>query len=376
MRLQVNSAELLSTLQVLDKVILTKTNTPNIAQCVLFDISNDTLLLRATDPDIAISGTLHIIEATDNCKIAVNSKNIIEILRTIPEQPITFDINPVSMQISLNYQNGHINFQGENANDFPAFKALDGEITSISSPTKALNSAIGNAIIATSTDQARPAMTGILFDITPEEFSVVASDGRKLVRTNIKSELNGETLSFIVPPKPINVVRSILERKETTVRINTNTAGFASFETEDFTMSCRLVADPYPNYRRVIPQNNDRIAIIDRSSIVNALRRILSIVDKSTNLVKMQVDTDKITLSAENNSFGQSAEEQLVCQYEGTPIKIGFQVNYLIELISRLTTEEIKLSLSDPSRAGLIEPTTQEADCNVLMLIMPLLITY
>lgn len=374
MRFTVNSAELLNVLQILDKVILTKNITP-IQSCVLFEVIENVLKLRSTDKEITLSCSLDLIDSSGDYKIAINAKRILDILKTIPEQPLTFDVNPSSLQINLDYQNGHMVFQGENADEFPALKTIDGDITSFTVPTKALNIALGNAMVAASTDSSRLAMQGVLFDLTPEDFAVVASDGRKLARTLVECNVHDITSNFILPPKPIGIIRSIFDKFDGEVNIGTNTEGNATFEIGRFALYCRLVQEPYPNYRRVIPQNNDRIATIDRNSLVNALRRVIAIADKSTCLVKLQLDSDKMTLSAENNNYAQSAEEQIMCQYDNVPIKIGFQGDFLLDLINRLSGDEIVLKLSDPSRAGLIVPVTQEEQTQVVMLIMPLLIT-
>lgn len=374
MRYTVNSAELLSVLQVLDRVILTKNVTP-IQSCVLFDISGNILKMRSTDKEITLSCSLDLIDASGDYRIAVNAKRILEILKTIPEQPLTFDVNTSSLQINLSYQNGHMVFQGENADEFPELRTVEGETASFSVSTKALNVALGNAVVAASTEESRKAMQGVFFDLTPEDFSVVASDGRKLARTVVECDTHGITESFILPPKPIGIIRSVLDKFDGETNVKTNAEGNATFEMGRFSMFCRLVQEPYPNYRRVIPQGNDRIATIDRSSLVNALRRVIAIADKSTCLVKMQLDSDKMTLSAENNNYAQSAEEQIVCQYDSVPIKIGFQGDYLVDLVNRLGSEEIVLKLSDPSRAALIVPVTQEEQTETIMLLMPLLIT-
>jgi DNA polymerase III subunit beta len=374
MRYIVNSAELLNVLQVLDRVILTKNVTP-IQSCVLFDVSENVLNLRSTDKEITLLCSLSLVESSGDYKFAVNAKRILEILKTIPEQPLTFDVNTQSLQINLSYQNGYMTFQGESADDFPELKAIEGDATSFEVSTKALNIALGNAMVATSSEEGRKAMRGVFFDLTPEDFSVVASDGRKLALTKVACDKHDTTASFILPPKPIGIVRSVLDRFEGNVSVKATAEGNATFEMGNFSLFCRLIDEPYPNYRRVIPQNNDRIALVDRNSLVNALRRVIAIADKSTCLVKVQLEPDKLTLSAENNNYAQSAEEHIVCQYDDVPVKIGFQGSYLVDLVNRLSSEEVVLKLADPSRAALIVPTVQEENTDTLMLLMPLLIT-
>lgn len=374
MRYVINSAELHTRLQNLDKVILVKNSIP-ILSCVLFEISDSTLKMRATDKEITLISSMQLIESSGDCSFAINAKRILEILKSIPEQPITLDVNTATLQIDLNYQNGHMVFQGENAEEFPLVKENEGHTATIPVAADALSKALANAIVAAASDDARIAMQGIFIDITPEEFAVVASDGRKLVRSLINCNTNGISTSFILPQKPVTIIRSVLDKANSLVNISTFTEGNATFEMEDYTMHCRLVTETYPNYKKVIPQNNDRIATIDRNSLANALRRVMVIADRSTCLVKLQFEADKLTITAENNNYAQAAEEHILCQYEGMPIKIGFQGNFLQDLLGRVNSEEIVIKLSDPSRAGLVLPSEQEPDINILMLLMPLLIT-
>lgn len=374
MRYTVNSAELYSHLQILDKVIVTK-NSTTIETCVLFEISGETLNLRSTDKEITLTSRIALAESSGDSKFAVNASQFLEILKVIPEQPIVIDIDTSSLQMIINYQGGHIVLQAENADEFPALRVAEGEYVSFPAPTKALNIALANAMVATSTDEDRVLMQGIFFDITLEGFAIVASDGRKLVRTLIECETSDVTSSFVIPQKPTNIIRSILEKFDAVVNISTGTEGNATFDMGNFTMYCRLLAGNYPNYRKAIPQNNDRVAVVDRDSLISALRRALVVADKGTCLVKMLFDSDKVVITAENNNYAQSAEEQLVCQYDGMPIKIGFPGNYFYELANRISSSEIIIKLSDPSRAGILLPSVHQEGTNLLMLVMPLLIT-
>lgn len=370
----VNSAELYTRLQNLAKVILAK-NSIQILDCVLFEIKGDVLNLRSTDKEVTLESKMNLVETSGDSSFALNAKRIIDILKTIPEQPITLDVNTSSLQINLKYKNGEMVFQGESAEEFPELLQSGDAQSSISVNNAALSQALGNGAVATASDDSRAAMQGIFFDITPEEFAVVASDGRKLVRSLVKCDTHGISSNFILPQKPTAIVRSVLGDAEGEVKISTYAEGNATFDTGEYVMHCRLISETYPNYRAVIPQNNDRIATIDKETLVGALKRVMVIADRSTCLVKLQFEPNKVTLSAENNNYAMSAEERILCQYEGLPIKIGFQGDYLQELLTRISTDEVVIQLSDPSRASLILPSSQEENVNVLMLLMPLLIT-
>ncbi len=374
MRCKFNCAELLSCLQNLDKVVVTKNN-PSILACVLFEINGNTLTLRSTDKEITLITSLQLVEADGDFRFAIESKQMIEILKTIPDQPITFDINTSKLEIKLNYQNGYMIFQAQNADEFPMLPEPDTDITSFTVNGAVLARAMTDSVVAAAEDEGRKVMQGVFFDITPGEFNVVASDGRMLVLSQIKCDTKGLTNNFIMPQKPISAISSVLMSADQDIIVSTSTQGNATFNVGTYTMYCRLLTDPFPNYHKVIPTSNDRKITIDRASLLGALRRAMVVADISTSLVKLSFDTDRLVVSAENRNYAMAAEETVLCQYDGTPIKIGFKGDNLIELLLRISTEMVTIELSDPSRAGIIKPAQQDERLETLMLVMPMLIT-
>lgn len=373
MRYVVTSTLLYSRLQSIEKVILPK-NAIAILSCFLFDIKGNTMTITATDKDTTLKTSLELQESNGDCRFAIESKQIMNILKELPEQPLTLDINSSSLQIDLTYQNGHFTFQGQPGEDYPEPVPFEGEAATICLDTAQLVKGISTAIVAAATEEARRIMTGLYFDITPEDLSIVASDGHKLIRYRIYCDTNNMTASFTLPPKPANIMKNILEKAGSTVTINIYEGRNAVITTELYTISCRLIEDKYPNYRSVIPTMNNNVAIIDRASFVSTMRRILVVADKATSLVKFTFDFNKVHITAENLNYSLSAEEELVCQYEGMNIKIGFKGTDLLDLINNLDGREFTLKLSDASRAGLILPDEQQANTDLLMLLMPLLI--
>ncbi|MBQ0089144.1 MAG: DNA polymerase III subunit beta [Prevotellaceae bacterium] len=374
MKYVVNSTDLLSRLQNMECVILPKNVLP-ILGCVLFEAKGDCLTMTATDKEITLVSSVKLLETTGDSKFAINAKQISDILKSLPDQPLTIDINSATLQVNLNYQNGHMAFQAENGEDFPQQKNIEGESSEVKLNANLLNVGLGMALSAASTDKNRMAMCGVFVDVSPTDLSLVASDGHKFVRYMITCDTGNQTKGFILPPKPASILRSLIDKNNEDVCINTYTVGNATIDTGDYKMSCRLIEEKYPNYKSIIPQNNANIAVVDRQSFLSSVRRIMIAADKSSSLVKLQFETGKVVLSSENTNFSQAAEEQLVCQYEGYPLKIGFSGSYLIELIGKLNSEQISIKLSDPSKPGLILPVEQEKGSDTLMLLMPLLIT-
>ena len=374
MRYIVSSSLLYSRLQNIERVILPK-NSIQILSCFLFDIKDGEMTVTATDQDTTISTTLELTEANGDCKFALEAKQLMNILKEIPEQPLTLDINSSSLQIEMSYQNGHFTFQGESALDYPLPRAAEGEgwFIALESAT-ALSKGLTNAIIATADDQSRKVMNGIFIDITSEDLSIVASDGHKLVCHRILCDTNGTTASFVLPQKPANILKSILDKEKAGVKISTFEGQKAVIESSTYPLACRLIEEKYPNYKVVIPKQNTNVATIDRASFISAMRRVLVVADKTTALIKFQFQNNMVTLKSENINYALSAEEQLVCQYDGMPVLIGFKGTDLIELIGNLQSSEVIIKLGDAGRAGLILPSEQQENTDLLMLLMPLLI--
>jgi len=373
MRYVVTSTLLYSRLQNVERVILPKNNI-QILSCFLFEIQGTQMQVTASDKDTTLKTSIELLESNGDCKFALEAKQIMDILKEIPEQPLTLDINSSTLQIELSYQNGKFMFQGESGDEYPMQKDAEGESHHIVIGATELTKGLSTAITAAASDESRKVMNGIFMDITPENLSVVASDGHKLVRYCILCDTQDTTAQFTLPQKPASILKVIIEKEKNNIKIHTIENRYAIIETANYKISCRLIEEKYPNYKSVIPQHNDFVATIDRSSFVSAMRRVLVVADKTTALIKFQFETNQVTLTSENINYALSGEEKLVCQYEGAPLKIGFKGTDLLELINNLPGGDIILKLSDPSRAGLILPLQQEKNTDMLMLLMPLLI--
>ncbi len=373
MRYVVTSTLLYSRLQNIERVIQPK-NTIQILSCFLFDIKGNNMMVIATDQDTMLKTNIELQEANGDCKFALESKQIMNILKEIPEQPLTLEINPGTLQIDLTYQNGHFSFQGVQGDEYPIPATPEGESNDITLEAASLVKGISTALIAAANDETRKVMNGVFMDISPEDLSIVASDGHKLIRYRIVCDTHGTTAGFTLPQKPANILKNILEKAKGAIVIRTYGTRNAMIETEDYVISCRLIEDKYPNYKSVIPTQNNNVAVIDRASFVSAMRRVLVVADKTTALVKFVFSNNKVVLTSENINYSLSAEEQLVCQYEGMPLKIGFKGTDMLELISALQGTDFIIKLADPSRAGLILPGEQSENTDLLMLLMPLLI--
>ena len=292
----------------------------------------------------------------------------------MPDQPLTFEINDENLEIFLYFQNGKYNFIGVNGDEYPQKSPLSADAKTLQMPAQVLLNGINRTLFATGDDELRPIMNGIYIDIHPEDIIFVASDSHKLVRCKNDSIQSGLTSAFILPKKPATLLKNILPKESGDVSITFDDKN-AVFTLSHFVLNCRLIEGRYPNYASVIPQNNPNRMIVDRAVFVNVLRRVSVFSDQASNLVKLQLRDNQIQVSAQDIDFSTSAEENVSCNYTGDPMGIGFKSTFLIEILNNISSQEVTIELSDPSRAGLILPVENQPNEDLLMLLMPMMLT-
>ena len=372
MRFTLSSSALSNRLSTLSKVINTKNSLP-ILDCFLFEVIGNQLTITASDSENVMKTTMTLDNADDEGNFAVQNRTILDAVKELPEQPLTLDIDLESYTVKVIYQNGIYNFTAQNAEEYPRPQIMSENSSVINIDSNVLSNNINRSIFATAQDELRPVMNGIYFDMTPDALAIVASDGHKLVRNKnytIKSEVPA---AFILPKKPATLLKNVLQRDGGDVVIRFNERN-AEIKFGESTLSCRLIEGRYPNYNSVIPMNNPNQITIDRKSLIGALRRVLPFASDSSQLIRFRVESGKLTLSSEDIDFATSAKEELTCEYSGTPMSIGFKGPSLPEILNNLDSEEVIVELADPSRAGLIVPSEQPENEDVLMLIMPMLL--
>ena len=373
MRYVVSSAMLYGRLQNIERVILAKNNI-SILSCFLFDVKTDCIKVTASDGEMVMHTTVALVEPSQESKFAIEAKKLMDILKEIPEQPLTLEFNPNTYQLDLVFQNGHFSLQGEAADDYPLPKPTEGEPVEVKFEASLFGKGLASALVATPNNSSRRSMLGVYFDFLPDRISLVASDGRKLVCYSIKTPLEGEQAGFVLPQKPALILKNIAEKFQGDIVLKAYGTSNAVIATEDYEIRCRLIEDPYPDYKRIIPQHNDNVAVIDRAALMSAMRRVMVLSDKVTSLVKFQFESGKVVLTSEDVNYSQRAEEQLICQYEGAPVKVGYNGANLLELLGNIQSSEFVVKLADGTKAGLILPAEQPENVDLLMLLMPLVI--
>ena len=373
MKFVVSSTELLKHLNAISRVISSK-NTLPILDNFLLKLEGNTLLITASDLETTLITRIELENSSEEGLIAIQAKIMLDTLKEFPEQPLTFNIDPDSLAVEILSANGKFSIVGHNGEDFPVLPKLSENHNEISLPHDLLLSGINKTLFATADDELRPVMNGIYIELSPEEIAFVASDAHKLVRYKRSDVKYSDVASFILPKKPASLLKNLLPREDSDVKLEFDEKN-AFFTLNGFKMVCRLVEGKYPAYNSVIPLNNPNEMVIDRVEFFTTLRRVSVFANQASNLVRLKLKPSELVVSAQDIDFAISAVETIKCEYEGQPMEIGFKSTFLIEILSNLSSGDVKLKLSDPSRAGLLLPAEKELEYeDVLMLLMPMMI--
>lgn len=372
MRFTISSTALNSKLQTLSKVINSK-NTLPILDCFLFEVNDSELHVTASDSENVIKTSVSLDSCDSDGRFAIPNRTILDALKELPEQPLSFDVNLESFTIKITYQNGSYDFTAQSAEEYPRMQEMSEGATVVTISSSVLNDNINRSLFATAQDELRPVMNGIYFDLSADNLAIVASDGHKLVRNQNFTVKSDTPASFILPKKPAILLRNVLAKDGSDVVIKFDERS-AEIRFADGVLSCRLIEGRYPNYNSVIPQNNPNQITVDRKSLILALRRVLPFASESSQLVRLTIEIGKLEISSQDLEFATSAREALTCEYNGQPMSIGFKGSSLTEILGNLDSDEVTILLADPSRAGIIIPTQQPENEDVLMLIMPMLL--
>ncbi len=372
MRFIVSSTALSNRLVALSRVINSKNSLPILGD-FLFEIIDGKLNLTASDSEVMMKTTLELTETDGDGRFCVGNHDLLEAVKGISEQPITIEVNQDDNLAKISYQNGMFSLPVENADEFPQPQQIGDGATTINIATNVLAENINRSIFATAQDELRPVMNGIYFDLTSEYLAIVASDGHKLVRNKVLNIRSEQPASFILPKKPASLLKGVLGKQGGDVVIRFDERN-AEINFEDGIIICRLIEGRFPNYNSVIPQSNPNQLTIDRMGLLAALRRVQPFSNDSSNLIRFHVENGTLQLDAEDYDFSKTATERMTCDYNGMPMSIGFKGSSFIEILSNFDCDQVIIQLADPSRAGLVLPSEQPENQDVLMLMMPMLI--
>lgn len=368
----VSSASLLKQLQSIAGV-LSSSNTLPILDNFLFELSDKTLVISASDMETTMTTKINV-ESKDSGNMAVPAKLLLDILKTLPDHPLTFVLNSDTFGIEIVSDYGKYKLSGQNGAEFPKMPKLE-SASSVKLNSEIVLKAINTTLFATGNDDLRPVMCGVFCQLSSDNITFVATDAHKLVRYIRKDAKSDLSSSFILPKKPLTLLKNLLTgAKDSEVSIEYNKSN-ALFAFNNATLTCRLIDGKYPNYEAVIPLNNPNKLTIDRLMLLNSIKRVSIFSNKATHQIRLKIAGSELNISAEDLDFANEANERLTCQYEGNDMEIGFNSKFLIEMLSNIEGDEVNLEMSDSNRAGIFLPTsTTKGDEDVLMLVMPVML--
>jgi DNA polymerase-3 subunit beta len=369
MKFIVSSSSLLKHLQQISGVINANTVLP-ILEDFLFEIEDKKLSVVATDLETVMRVQMDV-ESKVNGKVCIPAKILLDTLKNIAEQPLTFNIDK-SFSVEITSDNGKYKVMGENPDNFPKEPSAD-DTTGFNMSSGALLTAINKTLFAVSGDDLRPAMTGVFFELTKDYVQFVATDAHRLVRYKRTDTKASKVDSFIVPKKPLNLLKNALPDNddELTISYNSNHLFVQHGSTQ---MICRLIDARFPDYKVVIPADNPYKLIVSKADFQGALRRVNVFSNKSTNQVALNISGSELQLAAQDVDFSFEGNERMNCSFDGEDLQIAFNAKFLIEMLNAADTEDVKMELSTPTKAGLIKPTEQAEGEDLLMLVMPLML--
>lgn len=371
MKFIVSSSTLLSHLQAISRVISSK-NTLAILDAFLFKLEGNVLSITASDLDTTMITSIEVDSSDGDGSFAATAKTLLDYLKEFSEQPLNFIISDSNLTITSDSDNFKIAVI--DGDEYPTLPELDGgQLTEFTIAADALESGINKTLFATADDELRPVMNGIYLDISEEGLTFAASDAHKLVRIIDSSVKNAPISSLILPKKPASMLKNVLPKENGNVQVAFDNKN-ASFTLSKYKLICRLVEGRYPNYNSVIPKDNPNKMIVDRAALLATLKRVAVCSNQASNLIKIQLEPNKASISAQDIDFSISASAVMNCQYAGDSLTIGFKSSFLIEILSNIESQEVILEFADSTRAGVILPFEKNETQDLLMLLMPMML--
>ncbi|MFY7990190.1 MAG: DNA polymerase III subunit beta [Fluviicola sp.] len=366
----VSSTNLLRHLQSISGVLSTS-NTLPILDNFLFDIQEGQLTISASDLETTMRTSMEV-EASENGKVAIPAKMLLDVLKNLPDQPCTFKVDKANFGVEIAYDNGKSKMVGFNGEEFPKSPNIENS-NSIRVSGDIISRAITKTLFAAGNDDLRPVMSGMYCQFSPSDITFVATDAHKLVRYRRTDGQSTGGSAFILPKKPLNLLKSNLRGDEEVLVEYSDSNAIFTFN--DIVLMCRLIDGKYPNYEAVIPKENPNILVVDRLQFLGAIKRVSIFANKTTHQVKLKLAGSELNISAEDLDFANEANERLTCNYDGADMEIAFNSRFLMEMLNNIDSTEVKIAMSEPSRAGLIMPNGSDNEHeDILMLVMPVML--
>ena len=351
MKFIVSSSQLLKQLQVLGGVI-NNSNTLPILDNFLFELKQNELKISASDLETTMS-TIIEVESNSEGSAAISARLLLDTLKTFPNQPLTFKTEE-NNTIEISSSHGKYDMAYFEGSEFPKAVSIESPSSTIV-PGDVLATAISKTIFAAGNDDLRPVMSGVFFQFATDSLTFVATDAHKLVKYSRTDVVANDAAEFIMPKKPLNLLKGILGTIDNDVTIEYNDSN-AKFTFDNVILVCRLIDGKYPNYDAVIPKENPNKLTVDRGTFLNSVKRVSIFSSKTTHQIRLKMAGTELNISAEDIDYSNKAEERLVCDYQGDDMQIGFNSRFLTEMLSNLNSNEVLIEMSLPNRAGILTP--------------------
>lgn len=338
----------------------------------LFTLSGNELIITASDIENTLTAKLAVNNAGNDGKFCVDAKKIVDLLKELPDQGITFDVNDTNYSIKITSLNGDFNLIGLDGDQYPQNEneVKDSDKLRFVVPTSQILAGLNNTLFAAGTDELWPQMMGVYWDVTDDGITFVATDSRKLVKYEDHTGKPGVTGSFILPSKPAAILKNLLQKADGEIEIETNAVS-GNFTIDDFVLNCRFVKGNFPDYNRVIPKTNPYILTVDRQQFLNAVKRVAVFVE-GHGMIRFQIEPETVILQSQDIALCTSGLEKVPCTFNGSKMIIGFSAPLLIDICATIQSEELEIRLADPSRPGLFLPSENPEGTDLLMLLMPM----
>lgn len=373
MKFTVSSSALQSLLATAGKVISSKSSALPILDYFLMELNGEDLTVTTSDLETTLVSSIKVDSVESEGRIAAPAKLMLDSLKELPDLPLTFEVNEKNWEIKLSWKSGVFSIRGASAVSYPAVPALGEDANSVALDVDLLVNGINKTLFAAADDEMRPIMSGVYMQFAPECTTFVATDAHKLVKYTVETPCGIEA-SFILPKKPANLLKTLLLREEGNIDVRFDSKNVV-FNLSKHTLVCRLIEGTYPNYNAVIPAANPYKLLIDRVELMSAIKRVAIFSDSKTNLIRMDISQNKLTLTAQDLDFSFSANETLSCSYDAVPITIGFKSTFLVDMLVNIDTPTVVVELADSTRAGVFKPVYDDKQTSTtLMLLMPMMI--
>ena len=367
MKFSVSSSELNKGLSTVIGAVPNKATLP-ILETILFQSEENSIKLSATDLEISIIQHVQA-DVEEAGSVAIPARRLLETLRQLPNITVFFEVDERN-NVLFKTDKGTYKLVGDDSDDFPEVPDLFDGVT-IESDTDVVQQAINKTLFAVSNDDLRPAMMGVYFQLGPNASQFVSTDGHRLVKYSTQDITTSEDHSFIVPDKALALIQKSISDEQTTLQV---TQDHVSFKSGDTQLITRLINEQYPNYESVIPRANDKFLTIGKDQMLSTVKRVSIFSSSTTRQIRLQLESDKLTIRAEDLDMSSEAKETIECDYNNESMEIGFNAKYLSDVLQNIDGDEVSFEFSSPNRAGIVKPTHSGENEEMLMLVMPVML--